>query len=169
MQAVRNAQFLNPSRAVQILEELKSFTTSGIGSFLRELRLSSFRRRWRLSSSHMGGGDSILPYDKAFQARRMARRFVWPKVVPDHINPGALEAGAGRIYQCVVRVSFASKRFEGSSCSLVWWRPPSGWPSTQGFFAFGRPICRDQCAHAKLRLELGSELVALHGGAMDHS
>ena len=59
-----------------------------------------------------------LPNKTAFQAHRTFGRSVWFKEAPNHINPGAREAGTGRLNQFAVKLSFISLRFEGYPASF---------------------------------------------------
>ena len=63
----------------------------------------------------MNQGDvaTLLPYEAAVRAHRMFGRFMWSEESPNRTNPGAHEAGLGRLYWFVVKLSFISRRFEG--------------------------------------------------------
>ena len=49
---------------------------------------------------------------------RMYARFVWLKELSGHLNPGAPEEGAGRLYQCVGELSFDSNDRQGYKASI---------------------------------------------------
>ena len=61
---------------------------------------------------------------------RLYARFVWPKEIAGHVNPGAPEKGAGRLYQIAGKLSFDSTEHEGYKASIF--IRVSGWSSGAG-------------------------------------
>ena len=76
------------------------------GSSRKELRLSWRREAPPFCSPTRQGTLSF------FSPTRMFVRSVWPKEAPNHIYPGAPEAGRARLYQLVVGIISLSKHFE---------------------------------------------------------
>ena len=68
-----------------------------------------------------------FPRELSGQLTRMYARFVWPKETTGHLNPGAPEGGAGRLYQFVAKASFESLEHAGFLAPIF--LRISGWSS----------------------------------------
>ena len=106
-----NGRFLNPRRALQIYESIEAPHT-----FYHNYD------EWELppgaTASLVSGEPTIsYPFEQSGQLNRLYARFVWSKEISGHINPGAPETGAGRLYQFVGKVSFNSAEYEGYKAS----------------------------------------------------
>ena len=99
MLITRNGRFLNPNRALQIYEEIEA-----------PHHIYYIYDEWELPSgaeAHVVSGEPTIsyPFELSGQLNRLYPRFVWPKEISGHVNPGAPETGAGRLYQFVGKVS----------------------------------------------------------------
>ena len=111
MLSTSNGRFLNPHRALQIYESIEAPHTTYYNY-----------DEWELppgAEAHMIGGEPTIsyPFEQSGQLNRLYARFVWSKEISGHINPGAPETGAGRLYQFVGKVSFNSVEYEGFKAS----------------------------------------------------
>ena len=142
MIATSNGRFLNPQRALQIYEEIEAPHT-----------LYYNYDEWELppgAEAHMISGEPTIsyPFKQSGQLNRLYARFVWSKEIPGHVNPGAPEAGAGRLYQFVGKVSFTSAQYEGYNASnfvriSAWSSGARRRGATEGklFICSGDPFC----------------------------
>ena len=120
MLVTSNGRFLNPFRALQVYEEIgapnKLFCNFG---------------EWELpvgATAEIVHGEPTIsfPHELSGQLNRLYDRFVSPKEISGHINPGAPEEGAGRLYQFVGKLSLDSADYEGYEASIFF--RVSGWP-----------------------------------------
>ena len=121
MLVTSNGRFLNPNRALQIHDGIEA-----------PHEIFYNYDEWELppgaSANMVQGGPTIsFPLELSGQLTRLYGRLVWSKEIAGHVNPGAPEVGAGRLYQFVGKVSFNSAEYEGYKTS-VFARAP-GWSS----------------------------------------
>ena len=112
MLATSNGRFVNPFRAVQVYEKIDN----------PNRKLYNFNE-WELptgATAEMFQGEPTIssPQELSGQLNRIYARFVWSKEIPGHLNPGAPEKGAGRLYQFAKKVSFDSVEREGYLTSI---------------------------------------------------
>ena len=111
MLTTSNGRFLNPHRALQIYESIEAPHT-----------IYYNYDEWELppgAHAHLVSGEPTIsyPFEQSGQLNRLYARFVWSKEISGHVNPGAPETGAGRLYQFVGKVSFNSAEYEGFKAS----------------------------------------------------
>ena len=111
MLTTSNGRFCNPLGAVQIYEEIEA-----------PHKIYYNYDEWELprgAEANMVQGEPTIsfPFELSGQLNRLYCRFVWSKEIAGHVNPGAPENAAGRLYQFVGKVSFISARYEGYKTS----------------------------------------------------
>ena len=99
MLTTSNGRFLNPYRALQVYESVEA-----------PHKFFYNYDEWELpsgaSASLVQGEPTIsFPFELSGQLTRFYGRFVWSKEIAGHVNPGAPENAAGRLYQFVGKVS----------------------------------------------------------------
>ena len=119
--ATSNGEFLNPFRDVQIYEKLDGLEPEFYNLEEWELPLGA--------AADMAQGEPTNSFSQELsgQLARSYARFVWPKEIPGHVNPGASEKGTGGLYQFASKASFSSELREGYQASIF--LRMSGWAS----------------------------------------
>ena len=112
MLTTSNGRFLNPHRALQVYESVEA-----------PHKIFYNYDEWELptgasASLEQGEPTIAFPFELSGQLTRFYGRFVWSKEIAGHINPGAPENAAGRLYQFVGKVSFNSEDYEGYKTSV---------------------------------------------------
>ena len=142
MLTTSNGRFLNPHRALQIYESVEAPHTTYHNY-----------EEWELppgAHAHLVSGEPTISYsfEQAGQLNRLYARFVWTKEITGHVNPGAPESAAGRLYQFVGKVSFNSEKYEGFKASnfvriTAWSSGARRRANTEQklFIASGDPFC----------------------------
>ena len=116
-----DGRFLNLLRALQVYAKIEPPTQLYYNFDEWELPLGA--------EAEIAHGEPTIsfPQELSGQLNRLYARFVRPKEIAGHVNPGASERGAGRIYRFVGKLSFDSRKYEGYKASNFF--RISGWSS----------------------------------------
>ena len=113
MKAVHAACFLNPDRGPQIYENEADPADRYFNYGDNELPGGAYAKLTK-DGTRICAHPSLAP-----QAPVIFARFVWGREAPDHMNLEAPEAGNGRFYRFVARISFPSVGHDGYRASIL--------------------------------------------------